>query len=297
MLEISTENAPTMMTGIKQNYINLQLLIELLETTRENLKIYENFLVTAEKKYEAGETSNLEVLGAKVNRIKFENEIKNLESGIKTVRSEIKTLMNTDYEITPEEELSFTEHKLNRMELLSKASGNNADLRILNFQKEKFSNKISLSKGELLPDISFKYYRQKLLGDDNYWGMEVGLGIPLWFWGMQSGNIKESNYEYKIATSEEDAFRKNLENEVNKTFEEYENNLRQVKFFSEDAMKETDEILRQSSLSYEQGEIGYVEYLQALNIAYEARTQYLNSIYNYYSSIIKLEKLTFGELR
>ena len=154
-----------------------------------------------------------------------------------------------------------------------------------------------MSKGELLPDISFKYFKQKLLGNDNYWGMEVGLGIPLWFWWQQSGNIKESNYEYKIASSEEAGFRKTLENEINKTFEEYENSLRQVKFFNEEALKETEEILRQAKKSYEEGEIGYVEYLQALNLAYETRTQYLNSIYNFNQSIIKLEKLTSGDLK
>ncbi len=284
-------------TDVKLNYYNLLLLNELLKTSRENFKIYEDFLFTAEKKYEAGESSNLEVLGARVNKIRFENEIKNLESEIKSSRSEIRTLMNVGYEITPAEEISFTELKLNKAELLSKAVSNNPELKILNFQKEKFSNKISLSKGELLPDISLKYFRQKISGDNNYWGMEVGLGVPLWFWGQQSGNIKESNYEYKIASGEEEGFRRSLENEINKTFEEYENSLRQVKYFDEQALKEADEILRQSKISYNEGAIGYVEYLQALNIAYETRTQYLNSIYNYNTSIIKLEKLTAGDLK
>ncbi|MBL8007930.1 MAG: TolC family protein [Ignavibacteria bacterium] len=284
-------------TNVKLNYYNLLLLNELLKTSKENYRIYEDFLFTAEKKYEAGESSNLEVLGARVNKIKFENEIKNLESEIKTSQSEIRTLMNVDYDVTPVEEISYTEVRLNKTELLTKAINNNPELKMLNFQKEKFSNKISLSKGELLPDISFKYFKQKLLGNDNYWGMEVGLGIPLWFWWQQSGNIKESNYEYKIASSEEAGFRKTLENEINKTFEEYENSLRQVKFFNEEALKETEEILRQAKKSYEEGEIGYVEYLQALNLAYETRTQYLNSIYNFNQSIIKLEKLTSGDLK
>ena len=284
-------------TNIKMNYFNLLFLNELLKTSKENYKIYEDFLFTAEKKNEVGESSNLEVLGARVNKIKFENEIKNLESEIKSSQSEIKTLMNVDYDIIPSEQISYTEVRLNKAELLTKAINNNPELKMLNFQKEKFSNKISLSKGELLPDISFIYYRQKLLNDDNYWGMEIGLGIPLWFWGEQSGNIKESDYEYKIASSEEIGFRKTLENEVNKTFEEYENSLRQVKFFNEQALKEADEILRQSKKSYDEGAIGYVEYLQALNIAYETRTQYLNSIYNYNQSIIKLEKLTSGDIK
>ena len=205
--------------------------------------------------------------------------------------------MNVDYDITPVEEISYTEVRLNKTELLTKAINNNPELKMLNFQKEKSSNKISLSKGELLPDISFKYFRQKISGDNNFWGMEVGLGVPLWFWWEQSGNIKESNYEFKIASSEEISFRKSLENEINKTFEEYENSLRQMKFFNEQAMKEADEILRQSKKSYDEGVIGYVEYLNALNLTYDTKTQYLNSIYNYNQSIINMEKLTAGELK
>lgn len=284
-------------TNIKLNYYNLLLLNELLKTSRENYKIYEDFLFTAEKKYEVGESSNLEVLGARVNKIKFENEIKNLESEIKSSQSEIKTLMNVEYYISPAEEISFTEVRLNKTELLSRAIINNPELKMLNYQKEKSSNKLSLSKGELLPDIGFKYFNQKIGNDNNYWGMEVILGVPLWFWWEQSGNIKESDYELKIASSEETGFRKKLENEINVTFEEYENSLRQLKFFNDQALKESDEILRQSKISYDEGAIGYVEYLQSLNIVYETRTQYLNSIYNYNQSIIKLEKLTSGDLK
>lgn len=282
---------------VKLNYYRLLLLAGLLSTSIENYKIYEDFLFTAEKKYEAGETSNLEVLGAKVNKIKFENEIKNLESEIKSSQSEIKTLMNVDYEILPAEEFEFKEIIITKTELIEKANNNNPELKMMQFQKEKFSNKISLSKGELLPDISFKYFRQKLLGVNDYWGMEIGLGIPFWFWGEQSGNIKESNYEFQIASNEEVSLKKSLENEVNKSFEDYENNLREVKFFSDEALKEADEILRQAKISYEEGAIGYVEYLQALSLTYDTKTQYLNSIYNYNQSIINLEKLTAGELK
>ena len=287
----------TLRTNIKLNYFNLNLQNELLEISKENYKIYEDFLFTAEKKFEAGETSNLEVLGAKINKIKFENEIKNLESNIKTSQSEIRNLMNVDYTIMPSEGIAYKELILNKTELLRKAADNNPELKMLNYQKEKFSNKISLPKGELLPDISFSYFRQKLLGVNDYWGMAIGLGIPLWFWGEQSGNIKESKYEFQIASSEEINLKKSLENEINKSFEEYENSLRQMKFYSDEALRETNEILRQSKISYDEGAIGYVEYLQALNIAYETRTQYLNSIYNYNQSIINLEKLTAGEIK
>ena len=284
-------------TNIKLNYSGLLLKTELLKASKENHKIYEDFLFTADKKYEAGESSNLEVLGARVNKIKFENEIKNIESEIRSLQSEIRNLMNVDYYILPTEDLTYKELSLNKAELVKYASENNPGLKVIKYQKEKFSNKVSLSKGELLPDISFKYFRQKLLGNNNYWGMEIGLGVPLWFWGEQSGSIKESDYDLQIASGEEISLRKSIENEISISFEDYENSRRQVKFFSGESLKEVNEILRQSKISYEEGAIGYVEYLQALNLAFETKVQYLNSIFNYNKAIINLENLTTENLK
>lgn len=284
-------------SDVKVNYYNLLLQIKLLETAKDILKIYDDFYFVAQKKYDAGESSNLEVLGAKVNKIKFENQIKNLESEIKSIQSELRKLMNVNYDILPVEEFTYSELALSKTELLSRAMNNNPELKIIKYQKEKFSNKLSLSKGELLPNLSFSYYRQKLGNDNGFWGMEIGLGIPLWFWGEQSGNIKESNYELQIASSDEISIRKSLENDLNKSFEEYENSLRQLKFFRDEAIKETDEIFRQAKISYDEGAIGYVEYLQVLGIVYDTRTQFLNSIYNYNQSIINLEKITAGEIK
>ncbi len=282
---------------VKTSYYNLLLQIKLLETAKNTFKIYEDFLFVAEKKYDAGATSNLEVLGARVNKIKIENEIKNMESEIKSTQSELKKLANVTYEIVPSEELSYREISLTKGELLEQALRNNPELKIIKYRKEKFSNIHSLSKGELLPDLSFKYYRQKIGDDNGYWGIELGVGIPLWFWGEQTGNIKESDYEIQIASSEEAGTKSILENELNKTFEEYENSLRQLRFFRDEAIKETDEIFRQSKISYDEGSIGYVEYLQSLTVVYDTRTQYLNSIYNYNKSIFNLEEIIAGDIK
>jgi len=283
---------------VENAYLKLLLNYKLFEIAKENLKIYNDFLFVAERKYDAGSTLNLEVLGAKVNKIKFENQIKNLESEIVVAKSELRKLMNVTYfDIEPTDELSFKSLMLSKDEIMRVALSNNPDLKIINFQKEKFSNKVSLSKSELFPNLSVKYYRQKIANDAGFWGIEFGLGIPLWFWWEQTGNIKEANYELKIATSQEISIKRSVENDVNQTYEEYENGLRQMQFFHDEAIPEANEILRQAKISYEEGAIGYVEYLQTLQIVYETRTQYLNAIYNYNSSINKLEKITAGDIK
>jgi len=283
--------------SVKINYYSLLLQYKLLETAKDILKIYNDFLLVAQKKYDVGESSSLEVLGAKVNKIKVENQIKNFESEIRSIQSELRNLMNVNYDILPVDELTYSELEISKQELLNNAINNNPKLKIIKYQKEKFSNQISLSKWELLPNISLSYFRQKLGNDNGFWGIQVGLGIPFWFWGEQSGNIKGFNYDLQIASSEEVSLKRSLENDLNKSFEDYENSLRQLKFFRDEAIKEADEIFRQAKISYNEGAIGYVEYLQTLTIVYDIRTQYLNSIYNYNKSLINLEEITAGDIK
>jgi cobalt-zinc-cadmium resistance protein CzcA len=282
---------------VKQNYLNLLLQTNLLEIAEENLKIYNDFLLVAERKYVVGLTSNIEVLSAKVSKIKFENDVKNIQSQIRIYQAELKKLMYVDYLIIPAEELKYTEFVLSKDNMLKSALTNNPELMIAKFQKEKFSNKISLTRSELLPNLSLSYYNQKIGNESGFWGFEVGVGIPLWFWWEPLGNIKEANYEYKIASSDEIYTRRAIESEINQSFVEYENSLRQLMFFRDEALKESEEILRQARISYEEGAIDYIEYLQALNVWFDTKTQYSNSIYNYNYSIIKLEKFTAGDIK
>jgi len=282
---------------VQNAYLKLLLSYKLLEIAKENLKIYNDFQFVAEKKYDAGSTSNLEVLGAKVNKIKFENQVKNFESEINAAKSELRKLMGVAYfDIEPADELNFKQLVLSKDEIMRAALINNPDIKIINYQKEKFANKVSLSKSELLPNLSLRYYSQKIGDDGDFWGVEFGIGIPLWFWWEPNGNIQEANYELEIATSDEVSAKKTIENDVNQSFEEYENSLRQTLFFHDEAIFEVNEILRQAKVSYEEGAISYVEYQQALQTVYETRTQYLNAIYSYNRSILKLENIIAGEL-
>lgn len=283
---------------VSKAYLDLILNKKLLQIAEENLKIYTDFLFTAEKKFEAGSTANLEVLGAKVNKIKFQNEIKNIESGIVSAKSELRRLMGVSYfDIEPSEELTFLPLDLSKNKILRSALINNPEIKINSAKLENFSNLVSLSKSELLPNLTFKYYRQKIGDDGDFWGVELGLGLPLWFWLAPSANIRESGFELEIASNEQNGIQRDVENEVNQSFAEYENNLREAIFFHDEAVQEAGEILRQAKISYEEGAIGYVEYLQSLQLVYETRTQYIFAVYSYNKSVIKLENIAAGDLK
>lgn len=284
-------------SDLKEHYAVLLFSENSLLIAKENLKYYEQFLFTAEQKYKEGAGTNLEMLGARVNKIKFENLVKNLESNIAVSRVELKTIMNTDYTVEAAGSFSFRDYKLNRDFLIQTALANNPELKISKLQKLQSDSRISLAVSEVLPNFSLSYYHQKIGGESGYYGFEIGVGIPFWFWWEPSAKISQSKSEFKVKNSEELNLAKTIESRVIIAHENYQNNLRQLNFFREEALKEAEEITKTSKLSYEEGEIGYSEYLQTLGIANETKTQYLIALYNYNLSLINLERLTGKELQ
>lgn len=124
-----------------------------------------------------------------MNKIKFENEIKNLESKIKSSQSEIRTLMNVDYDITPVEEISYTEVRLNKTELLTKAINNNPELKMLNFQKKIFKQDLFV-KRRAASGYKLQIFQTKISGDNNFWGWKSDWECRFGFGGNNQGILK-----------------------------------------------------------------------------------------------------------
>lgn len=283
-------------SNVKKNYITFLYQASLIGTASENMEIYEDFVHVANRKYEEGTGDNLELLSARVNKLKLDNLVGNLKNDILITNVELSRLLNTDKEIIPDGRLSFKEYNLSLNSLLSLAKNNNPQLKIARYRKLQSDSRVSLAISQILPDFSISYYKQELGSQGGYYGFEIGLGIPLWFWWKQSGDIQQAELELKSINSEELSLSRNVEAEVTIAFEEYQTNLRQLTFFNEGALEEAEEIVRVARKSYETGSADYSQYLQALSVANETRIQYMEALYNYNISIINLESLTGEEI-
>lgn len=281
---------------VKKNYITYLYQTSLNSIASENVNIYDDFVRVASRKYEEGAGDNLELLSAKVNKLKLDNLIGNIENEISNIKIEFSRLLNTDLEIVPEGELPSKEYSLSLENLLSTAMINNSRLKTARYRKLQSDSKVSLALSQALPEFSVSYYRQELGSQGGYYGFEVGVSIPLWFWWKQSGDIQQADLELKSISSEELSLSNTIKAEVVTAFNEYENSLRQLNFFKEGVLNEAEEIVRIAKKSYEIGSADYSQYLQALNVANETIMQYMEVLYNYNISIINLESLTGKEI-
>lgn len=283
----------TVSAEIKQLYYSVIRNSALRDLAKDNIKISDDFLKVAERKLEVGIVTSLDVLNAKVNKTRAENDLKNIENDLKKSLIEFRLRLNAD-----ESELKIavdtTTHFYNVQleEMLNSAMKNNPEILLSKLKQEKSENKISLAKSLLLPNISLKYYNQKLGTENGYYGFEVGLGIPVWFFLENSGEINEAKIEKKITQTEEYFTVRRIQADVKTAFEDFLNSKRQSEFVSKQVLDEARLIVDATKRSYEQGTANYSEFLQALKTFMEVQATYTNNWYNFKISIINLEKLT-----
>jgi cobalt-zinc-cadmium resistance protein CzcA len=78
-------------------------------------------------------------------------------------------------------------------------------------------------------------------------------------------------------------------------FTQYNEYLRQkegLEYYEQIGLKQANEIIRISEVSYKLGEIGYVEYIQNLTMAFETKLSYIEALNIYNQAIIELNYIT-----
>lgn len=74
-------------------------------------------------------------------------------------------------------------------------------------------------------------------------------------------------------------------------FNQYNQNLSQYNYYKTTALPNVDIIINTATVSFKSGDIGYIEYLQALQTANDVRLSYLQSVNQLNQSIININFL------
>ncbi|WP_179008631.1 CusA/CzcA family heavy metal efflux RND transporter [Winogradskyella forsetii] len=248
--------------------------------------LYSDFARIAKRRFELGETNYLEKISAaskqkqiNINYLETQrdaalayNHLVKLVQSKDTLRVVDSTILKASLQmidISNSEELQFYK---NRVALLEAQR--------------------SFEKQQLLPDISFNYFQGTNSGlNDNLYGYQVGLKIPLLF-GGQSARIKAAGISKKIITQESNEY--NIQ--LNAKFKELTEQLNQLKmalaYYEDEGSNLSEEILKTANGSFRNGEIDFYHYIQSIESAYEVKLAYLNTLNEYNYIVINLNYLT-----
>ncbi|MBD78785.1 MAG: CusA/CzcA family heavy metal efflux RND transporter [Crocinitomicaceae bacterium] len=292
-----TENA--LKYHIRRSWYELAYLFEKEKMLLFQDSIYARFLKAASIRYEVEATSYLEKATAETRVMEIQNAIKLLRSDIEIEKQELQILLNDSAELDFQTE-TLSERKLSSLENSSELKDNPslqlAEQRILIAEATK-----STYKSKFMPDLSIGYFNQSMTGNpfesgqlatsgDRFDGVQAKISIPLFFWSFNE-DVKSAKLNMEIAQTEAYYTKNVLQGQYKQGFQRVMKFESSLSYYREKAVPQSDLIINNAQLSFENGAIGYVEYFQNLNQALEIKFDYLKTLNGYNQAVVHLEYL------
>lgn len=286
--------------AVKTSYYQLLYQEALRKLLMRQDSLFADFAKASDIRYKTGESNLLEKTTAETQRLDAQNTLMLNLADIQITKTKLQSLLKSSEPVEVSDE--FKKREL-PAEIDSAMLQSNPDLRLL-MQEVKISLQAKKTeRSKIAPDLMVGGFVQSLTGFQNingqdtffprsktFTGFELGLAIPLW--------IKPNLARAKAATIQEDVARKNAENfkvmlngDYAQALRELDKNIASLNYYETSALQNADLILSQARKAFHEGEIGYIEYLQALKNAIGIQSNYLNALNQYNQSVIKIEFL------
>ena len=266
-----------------------------------------------EKRYQAGEVRKLDVLSA--DKVWRENQLEMaaVKSEANTVRMQLARLLNlsdmnrsdmnhsdlnsSDFDIQQESlaPISYSHSDFNYQQT---AEGTYAQDRLtvadkaLKVAKNSYAPSLSLSLRNQLVLSSWNPYNQDRSKFDggNFMGFEVGVGIPL-FYGATKAKVKAARKDREIAELEFKEEQRSRESEYLSAVNLCHTYMARLTYYQQEGEKHADELQKLGILEYQNGEISFIEYINALQESMDIKMKHAQAINDYNQSVIALKKL------
>jgi heavy metal efflux system protein len=287
---------------VKNSYYKILVKQFQIRSAEENLVISEDFFKKAGIRLSVGEGTNLEKLTAKVQFTEALNNLEVAKNELSTAFAELnyslgfgRQSFNSSFNL--KDTLVFVDYKIS-LELLYKLlEETNPQIKIAELNDGIASVEKGLSWSSILPSINLAYFKQSVDGNNGFYGASFGISVPLWFMSDQKGKIQEANANQAITESELQITKNEMALRLKSSFNDYENNLKQVKLYVNDILPQAEEIYRSAIKSYEAGELTYLEYLQAKQTLINSRNNYINALFNHYQSLFQIEEMIGQDIK
>jgi outer membrane protein TolC len=277
---------------VKRAFYGLLLAQEKLKYAQQDLELAQDFHKKADLKFRAGDVAKVEVLRASVEASKAANEVKSAENVVRLEKAMLNFLLARK-KYTPLEikgKLKRPPTNLNVDGLIERALSFRPEIKGIGFSLERenlVKKKASLS---YLPDFDVGVSRHRFVGEGTYWDVTVSFPIPLFFWQPAKGEIAEAKANIKSLKKEVEHLRNSITLEVEEAYMNALTADNQIQLFEDEMLNQAEEVYRMFLFSYQEGEIGGIELIEARRTLLETRKSYSDALYNYDVALAALEK-------
>jgi len=274
---------------VKRAYYKTVLSSKTVSSLEGTLALLDRFIETAAARYQAAAVPYLDVLRARVEKARAQNELLEGRNELRTDKVRLNILMGRrgDDPLELMTGLAFVPPAGDLAGVREEALSTRPSLKIAGLKLERAIAGLMLSRKNLLPDFSVGLFSPSLRA--NAWGFAVGITVPLYWWKKQKGETIEAAAEKDIEVLSRDSAERRLLARIEEAYSNMTTAAEQAKVFKEKLLGEVESELQLSLTSYG---LGKTEALDLLDISRTYRTtqlEYLKALYLYLVSAADLE--------
>lgn len=277
---------------VQEAFFRLLLGQNILRYAEQDRDLSRDFLQRATIKFEAGDVAEMEVVRARVEAAKASNAVRVAENELRMARARLNVALSRRPTDPLEIQGAFGKEGPSQpaVDLTGRALEARPELRRLRHEIEKERLREKLGYLSYLPDPVIGVSRHRLAGEVTTWDVTFSLPVPLFFWQPKTGEIAEARAARQAMEERANALIREIGLEVERSHAEAQNAAGQIVLFEREILAQAEDAYEKFLFSYQQGEIGGIELIEARRTLLEARRSYAEVLYTFNVALAALEK-------
>ena len=278
---------------IKNLFFRILFFNNIEELSQKNFESIAEIQHLIEKRAQFGEVKELEAIKLRVETLKAQNELNKIRTELVLVKEKLNSLLNNSLpsSFSVSGLLEFFPFSEDEESLTSKTLISYPLIKQKEFEVQAALNNKSRLKWKKLPDFKLTGFSNKELDGTNK-GFGLSLDIPLW--NLNARDIAEAEHTLNQHEAELRALLLEISAEVRAKLNKLHLSEQTLNLFHTGLLKQAEVSLKISEVSYKEGEISLIDYLDSQRTFFSIMFDYQNSLFTWNIDKAALEK-TIGE--
>ncbi len=288
--------------NVRQSWYQIQYFQALEKVLIREDSLLGQFVRAASLKFKTGESNLLEKTTAENRQQQLQQSIFQVRSFLENEKLKLRQWMNSPGDFTIQENeflpLVFVEI------LDSTLVKNNPMLQYAQQQIAVSEAERRVAKAEQLPDFSAGYFVQSLAGAQEvdgqivnynavprFQGVQLGISVPIFGAKGYKARTEAAAVQVLAHQKHSDYLQAQLHRQLRQSAAQFVFWKNNVAYHQNTALPNAKSIVQNASRGYQSGDIGYLEYAQALQTNLEIQRTYLEAINNLNQAVISIQFL------
>jgi heavy metal efflux system protein len=269
-------------------YYNVVYTTNVVEQYKYLDSLYNQFSKAAKKRYDVGETNLLEKLTAETKQKEISLLLSQSIENVSKAYTVFHEWLQSDSTYVISQQMSPI------LEMNTSNFSEHPGVLYYETAKQLSQTTLSLERQHLLPDLNFSIFQgtNNGLNAKNYSGFQAGVSIPLWF-GANKSKINAAKTQTMIIDNEYENYKIQLASKYKTLHSDLKKYEEAINYYNTTGQTLSKELTINASKAFQNGEIDFLQYVQLLESVTKIEINYLQNLFDYNSTILELNYLTF----